>query len=243
MKEPAELNIRQKLEDLSTQRGKWEIGVFKTSNDMLYGILQQCYALEEIMGTEQQSELDDYCKQHNIKVKSSANPTAKIIKCVFPIDRRRVSTYVTALKAAKENDIPDDALSDWIEEKGGLLEISLRRSPNYKTDAQRAVEVKQVVLQQPVLATLDNVALTAKYKFKSSEDAVLLLATQNPNGQFEIRQVIQSESVINAALRSCYGKAICQKQIQNTAQPTVDVQKQTLDVVDALTAQLSQRVA
>jgi hypothetical protein len=100
-----------------------------------------------------------------------------------------------------------------------------------------------VVLQQPVLATLDNVALTAKYKFKSSEDAVLLLATQNPNGQFEIRQVIQSESVINAALRSCYGKAICQKQIQNTAQPTVDVQKQTLDVVDALTAQLSQRVA
>src|SRR5665213_2922307 len=194
MTKQTELSIQQRLEDLSKQREKWEVNVFKTSNQMLYGILQQCYVLEKSMGTEQYSELNNYCTQHDIAFNSSTKAIAKIIKCVFSIDRRRVSTYVTALRAAKENDISSEELSAWLEENGGVQEISLRRSTNYKPDAQRVVEATHIVMHQPVLATVASAELTAMYKFKSSEDAVLLLASLNPNGQFEICLLYTSDA-------------------------------------------------
>lgn len=237
-------NIGRRLEDLYKQQEKWEGSAFKTSNQMLYGILQQCYALEKSMGAEQLSELDRYCTEQKITCKSSAKPIAKIIKCVFRIDRRRVSTYVTALRAAKEDNIASDDLSTWLEKNGGVQEISMRRCSNNKPDAaQRAVEARQVVMHRPVLATVASVELTATYKFKSPEDVVLLLASWNPNGQFEIHQLIQSDSAIEAAFRSCYKTATSQKQIQNTEQMAVDAQKQTLDAIDAVSATLSQKVA
>ena len=165
---------------------------------------------------------------------SSTGTLAKIIKCVFPIDRRRVSNYVTALRAAKEQNIPGESLASWLEQQGGLQEISLRGSASSKPYSGSATEAKEMVLQQPVLASLTDARLTAMYRSETQEVIVLLLASLNPAGQFEIREVIQSEGLIKAALNGCYRKASAQKQKQNTAQRAVDQQKRTLDAVDVV---------
>ena len=236
-------NIGNILGQLNSQRENWEASAYKTSNQMLYAILQQCYQLERSMQRSQYSELNDYCKQRGIGYNSSTDTIAKIIKCVFPVDRRRVSTYVTALRAAMQHDVEIQNLADWLERNGGVQEINLRRSANYKTDTERAAEAKQVVMHQPVLATVTSVELTALYSLKSSEDTVLLLASHNANGQFEIRQLIQTESAIKAVLSSYYPKAVEKKQAQDTVQTAASQQQQTLDTLNSVASHISAKAA
>src|SRR5665213_563909 len=115
-------NIGNILDQLNSQRENWEASAYKTSNQMLYGILQKCYRLERSMQRSQYSELNDYCKQREIGYNSSTDTIAKIIKCVFPVDRRRVSTYVTALRAAKQKEGESQNQADWLERHGGVQE-------------------------------------------------------------------------------------------------------------------------
>src|ERR1039458_6992571 len=42
-------NMGNILDHLNSQRENWEASAYKTSNQMLYGILQKCYQLERSM--------------------------------------------------------------------------------------------------------------------------------------------------------------------------------------------------
>ena len=50
------LTVYQRLEDLIVQRQVWEDEIFRASNDRLYSILQDCYALYKSCTTKASAE-------------------------------------------------------------------------------------------------------------------------------------------------------------------------------------------
>ena len=94
------------IEQLVIEREVWEQSVYRTSNDMLYALLQKCYGLYKSMegmsadAIVLRSGLTDYINLKNIKCTSTSHTVVKIVKCVFGDDRRRASAYGIVLRAA-----------------------------------------------------------------------------------------------------------------------------------------------
>jgi hypothetical protein len=241
--QPVASGIGQILDGIIAERENWEATAFTTSNRMLYGILQRCYELEGGIKKGQHSDLNDYCTQRGIGFNSSTDTLAKLVKCVFSVDRRRVSTYVTALRAAKQAKVPTSDLAQWLEASGGVQEISLKHSPNYKSDRERAKAGLSVVLNQPVLGKVSGDELAKRYDASKCEDVVLFVAKHNANGEFEIRALIQNNTALNAALASYYTKTAVEQTAQRKVAAAAIVQQQGLDVVRSVAEALSSRKA
>jgi hypothetical protein len=85
------------IEQLVIEREVWESTVYRTSNDMLYGLLQKCYALYKRMegmsaeAVTLRENLTSYINIKGIKCVKSSHTIVKIVKCVFGDDRRRVA--------------------------------------------------------------------------------------------------------------------------------------------------------
>jgi len=229
--------IGQILDGIIVERENWEVTAFTTSNRLLYGILQRCYELDGGMKKKQQYlDLNDYCTQRGIGFNSSTDTLAKLVKCVFSVDRRRVSTYVTALRAAKQSKVPSADLAQWLEDNGGVQEISLKHSLTYKSDKERAKAGLSVVLNQPVLGKVSGDELAKRYDASKCEDVVLFVAKHNANGEFEIHALIQNTTVLIAALASYYAKTVEVQKEQSKAAVAVIQQQQKLEAVTAVSA-------
>jgi hypothetical protein len=205
-------NIGNILGQLISQRENWEASAYKTSNQMLYGILQRCYELDgKLTLPSEHIQLNDYCLERGIRNPKGTKTIAKIVKCVFPIDRRRVCTYVNALRAAKQQHVNAAEVATWLEDNGGVQQISLTRSTEVKTLGERASFAHSVVFSGEPLATVSTAALDRqwddKYQTQDNVDAVVLLAQRNNDGTYGIYKLVQSKGVVNAALNSCYTKA------------------------------------
>ena len=91
---------------LVAEREGWEQNAYKTSNDQLYALLQKCYQFYVDMskGTVAADGLrvglNAYIGDKGYKFTSATHSLTKIVKCVFGVDRRRVSAYSIALRAA-----------------------------------------------------------------------------------------------------------------------------------------------
>ena len=98
--------IGDSIDRLVEYRKNWESNELSSANDVLYGILQHCYALNNTMqGSDSIAKslkkgLANYIKTHEYKFSDSSPLITKIVKCVFGVDRRRVNAYSTAMKAA-----------------------------------------------------------------------------------------------------------------------------------------------
>jgi len=209
---PAVVDVNGTLTSISSARENWEATAYKTSNQMLYGVLQQCYELNSKMTLPSEYKLlADYCVARDIRISKGTDTIAKIVKCVFPIDRRRVSTYVTALRIAKQHNVQPAELAAWLDEKGGVTAISLQRADNHKTRNEKASFARGVVFSKNALATVSANALDtqydAAYEQKNEVGAVVLLARRLGNGEYAIFDIVQSKSVVNAALSSRYANA------------------------------------
>lgn len=101
-----EQSIGEALEALVTQRVNWENNELASANDGLYALLQHCYSLNNAMsGTGVSAKalkkgLSNYIAAKGYKFTDATPLIAKIVKCVFGVDRRRVHAYVSALKVA-----------------------------------------------------------------------------------------------------------------------------------------------
>ena len=90
----------------------------------------------------------------------SSHTLTKIVKCVFGADRRRVSAYSIALRAALAAKIPTADIPQYIRNSGGVEELRLAKSPNAKTPKQKALAAAQTV-DQTVIANV-TLALPAE---------------------------------------------------------------------------------
>ena len=211
----------QGIEQLVIEREVWETTVYRTSNDMLYGLLQKCYALYKRMegmsaeAVTLRENLTSYINIKGIKCVKSSHTIVKIVKCVFGDDRRRASAYGIVLRAALAKQIAVEAVPDFIRSQGGVEEIRLAKSPNAMTPKQKAAVAADAV-KADHMGVFASKGLGEVFDAGKTGVAVVLIGTWQADGSVVVRSVVQSDTAVNAALASYYStnKDAVKKQAQ-----------------------------
>jgi hypothetical protein len=198
------------IDRLVSEREQWESKEFSSSNERLYGLLATCYTLNNTMiGSDATAKclrkgLANYIAEKGYQFTDSTALIAKIVRCIFGVDRRRVSVYVAALKIAKEEKVGVLDLPRWLKAQGGVEEVK-RSAASAKKTKTLTDKVKEgsIVLEAPSLASVQSDALNAQFSNEKLSEGVVLLATREDDGSFSIRRVIQADSVVKAAIAAC----------------------------------------
>ena len=202
--------VYEQLTDLVKQSQTWEETVYKTSNEHLYSILQSCYAIYYKAGMKDTAKtlneaLERVAKERGYKFLSSTHTISKIVKCVFGADRRRVSAYSIALRAASSAKKKPEDIPAFIRDGGGVEELRLAKSPNTLNPKQKAERAEQAV-SQTELATLKTDAISEKLDAAKCGRMLVLVATQNEDGSVTINTVVRNDTVVRAALAAVYSE-------------------------------------
>jgi hypothetical protein len=194
---------------LVVQRKDWETNELAAANDGLYRLLQHCLAVNNAMsGTDSTAKalkkgLANYIAEQKYIFNDSTPLITKVVKCVFGVDRRRVSAYSSALRVAMAEKISVMELPKFFREHGGIEEVR-RSSTTTKTKSLKdKVRLGRVVLENDVLAKVQSDNLNAHFSNSSLEEGVVLLATKEDDGSFAIRRVVQNSGAVNSALAAC----------------------------------------
>ena len=194
------------LNGIIAERVSWEQNEFDRSNKKLYAILQTCYVMFQAMNrTDAEAKayklaFNEFCERNKFSFKSTTHLTAKIVRCVFGDDRRRVSNYGTALRIAAEKNTSISNFVAFIEKSGGVEE--LRRDQKKGNTTEARAKVGKASLHGEVLGSVSSELLNSKFDASAYTDSVLLLATKEDDSSFAIRRVIQNNTVITTALAS-----------------------------------------
>ena len=190
-------------------RAHWQNTVFKDSNDMLYGVLQGCYNLyadmtgKSVEASALRGALALLLKQRNIEVRESTHTMTKIVRCVFDGDRRRISAYSRALRAALDKKVPAAKLAVFIYEAGGVEELRLGKPGNAMSPADKAEQVKEAIKAKNI-GVFDAAAVSDQLDHAAVGNMRILIATQDASAKFTVNAVISSASALNAALVAYY---------------------------------------
>lgn len=208
----AALSLTSRIEQLVSDRVKWEQGALRTSNEQLYALLAKCYAMyfelsDKTAGAKAlRAELEEFISQQGYRFLESTHLITKIVKCVFGVDRRRVSTYSLVLREVLAQKLTADAVAGFIASNGGVEEIRRSKSKTAKTPKQKAELGKQAVGDNE-LAVVSSDKITQSLNVENVGSNLIAIVTQQADGSLIVRQLIKSQSVLNAALASVYSTA------------------------------------
>jgi hypothetical protein len=235
-------DIRTAIEGLMLEREQWQENVYRTSNDQLYGLLQKCFALyKELSGESaeaatQRSALRDYINSKAYKFASGTHTIVKIVKCVFGMDRRRVSAYGIVLRAALAQNVNTLDIPQFIRDSGGVEELRLAKAPNAKTASQKAAIASQTVVVNN-LGVVSSATLSGYFTdaAKAGSNVVLVGAWQS-DGSVVIRAVVEGETALNTALASHYSKIKELAKSQAAEQKAQDTEVSKQEAIQAAVA-------
>jgi hypothetical protein len=120
------------LEAMEKARINWE-GNLAASNKRLYSILQSSYRY--YLGWKKNpnkesrkaiaDDLEKFMKQRGYPTLSNSHDMNRVVKCVFGVDRRRVSAYSIALREALRQEVGADDLIAFLQDNGGVEQIRM----------------------------------------------------------------------------------------------------------------------
>ena len=179
-----------------------------TKKSALYALLQHCYTLNNAMSGSDftakalRKGLANHIQLKGYQFKDSSPLIAKIVKCVFGVDRRRVSAYSIALREALRQDIAEDDLVAFIEQEGGVEQIRMGGTKPL-TVSKRAAAVEATVWNTDIGdIKLDPKLIDADSDWNDKQ--VVILATYMPTGIFKASAVVKHEGAVTAALSAYY---------------------------------------
>lgn len=224
------LNNYKRIEQLIVEREVWEQTVYRTCNEQLYALLAKCYALYmEMCGGETgardlRNALESVISMRGLRFTKGTHTMTKIVKCVFGVDRRRVSAYSLVLREALTQKLKAEEVANFIMEKGGVEEIRRKKSDTAITPKQKAAMGKQVVSSAELAVVASNKIAEAIDTVKVGNDLVAIV-TQQADGSLIVRALVDSQAVLDAALACVYSKnkSVVQNDIKN-AKPANDDQ-------------------
>ncbi len=198
------------LKSLETARISWETTELAASNNRLYLILKQAYCFYLVMKTDESKDvrkertdaLDKFIEERKYTFMPSTHDMTRVVKCVFGVDRRRVSAYSIALREALRQAIDADDLIMFIEENGGVEQIRMGGTKPLSA-TQRANRVKEEVFNSNV-GTFKVDATMSGANADWVDKQVIIVATYLPTGEFVANAVIKHDSAVNAALAAHY---------------------------------------
>lgn len=197
------------IDQLVVERQTWEVNAFRTSNEQLYVLLQKCYQFYKQMGdsTTQaaalRSGLNDYVNLKGVTFAKTTHTLAKIVKCVFGADRRRVSAYSIALRMALDKGIAVLDIPAFIRDAGGIEELRLDKSTSEASNKQKVIAAASVV-NACTLGVASGVGLGKLLDSGKVGTQVVLIGTWQADGSVTVRAIVESDGVLNAALSSFY---------------------------------------
>lgn len=202
------------LEQLETERLAWERNELTSSHKRLYSLLTACYMYYISMKTNSddavrkklREELEQFIEARQYKFIAKTHDMAKVVKSVFGMDRRRVSTYSNALRVAlkahvdhnnEPAPVPVEELASWFEQQGGVEEVSRKNKSsttvcNKPAKATKAADKHTV----PVKFAADNVAFSSD----DNDKQVILVATYRATGELEVTAVYKNQPAVVSAL-------------------------------------------
>ena len=200
--------IAEAIDHLVEKREHWERNELQRSNEVLYGMLQHCYMLNNAMlGSDSMAKnlrkgLGNYVDIKGYKFTEATPLITKVIRCVFGVDPRRVNAYASALRVAILEKVSVMELPKFLRESGGIEEVRRKAGKPTKTLKDK-VQLGRAVLSTDAIASVRSDSLNAAYSNTSTEEGVVLLATREDDGSFAIRQVVQSGTAVKTALAAC----------------------------------------
>ena len=201
--------VGEAIDQLISERQHWENHELANSNETLYALLQHCYSLNNAMsgsdGTAKalRKGLANYIQDKKYQFKESSPLIAKIVKCVFGVDRRRVNAYSSALRVAMAEKVAVMELPKFFKDQGGIEEVRRKATTGKAKTMKDKVQLGRAVLESDVLASIASDSLNANFSNQNLEEGVVLLATREDDGTFAIRRVVQSNSAVKSALAAC----------------------------------------
>jgi len=204
-----EVAIGEAIDQLVIQREDWESNELVSANEALYGLLQHCYSMSNAMsGSDATAKalrkgLSNYINQKGYIFTDTTALITKIVKCVFGVDRRRVSAYSSALRVAMAEKKSVMELPKFFKERGGIEEVRRQASTTKGKTMKDKVTLGRAVLEGDVLVTVKSDTLNANFSNTNLEEGVVLLATKEDDGSFAIRKVVQNNTAVKSALAAC----------------------------------------
>jgi hypothetical protein len=194
------------LQSLENERIVWETTELAASNNRLYGILTKAYSFYHVMkfdNIESQRKalaqaLAAFIEARGYKFSPSSHDMTRVVKCVFGVDRRRVSAYSIALREALRQQVAPVDLVAFLEANGGVEQIRLGGT-------------KPLSVTKRAERVMDAVAETALGNFKFdaavfaadadwTDKQVVIVATYLPTGEFKANAVIKHDGALRTAL-------------------------------------------
>lgn len=225
------------LKSLETARISWETTELAASNNRLYSILKQAYCFYLVMKTDESKDvrkerkdaLDKFIEERKYTFMTTTHDMTRVVKCVFGVDRRRVSAYSIALREALRQSIETNDLIMFIEENGGVEQIRMGGTKPLSA-TQRANRVKTEVLNSNA-GTFKVDATMSGANAEWVDKQVIIVATYLPTGEFVANAVIKHDSAVNAALAAYYTNQ--QAALRTQAKSEKDAEKQAAAAIKA----------
>ncbi len=211
-------NVAGMLEALASERQTWECTELAASHARLYGILTKCYEFYLAIKSDKTAQkvrktlmggLELFIETQGFKTLAKTHDMNKVVKAVFGEDRRRVSAYAMALRAALvagpgAAPVPADELAGWIEQSGGVEEIRLGSKNKGLTEKERAATAKVVIEDAGPLLTIKPDVKTMPFDSNDADKMMVLLVMYRPTGDLEVKGVVKNDSAVRAALAAYY---------------------------------------
>ena len=206
---PVISNAYNTIVSLVADQEIWLNGVHRTANEQLYVILQRCYHLYSLMASDKaqneklKAAIERHNNERNLGIDTKSHTMTNIIKVVFGADRRRASSYSSALRVALAQKVKVQDLPQFLRDAGGVEEVRRKQTNG---GARKVDKVKAAVRQiaHVNLAVIDEEAVSSKLDCGAIGKQVILVATQDINGTLIINSVVQTEGVTNAVLTAIY---------------------------------------
>jgi hypothetical protein len=199
------------ITNLIKQREDWEANAYRVSNEILYSILAECYALElEISNTKEgvkklRDEVNSQAKRLGYTFKDGTPLLNRIVRTVFGnVHRSRISTYSLVLREAKNMSVAIADIPSFISKAGGVQEIRLSKSVTYKSPKAKAATAQERFEHMDKLAVVKTEALSKLANPDNIGEYCVLLAKQYADGSFQVKAVVTSTTAVNAALAAVY---------------------------------------
>lgn len=199
-----------RLQSMETATRDWETNELAASNKRKYLIMTDAYGYYLTMKADPSKEtraqyaadLAKFIEQRKYVFSPTSHDMTRVVKCVFGMDRRRVSAYSIALREALRQGVAAKDLVAFIEQEGGVEQIRLGGTKPLSAKV-RASKVKDEVIG----AELGMIKFDARFVRADADWAdkqVVIVATYLPTGEFQANAVIRHDSAVNAALAAVY---------------------------------------
>ncbi len=147
--------------------------------------------------------IERHNNERNLGIDTNSHTMTNIIKVVFGADRRRASSYSSALRVALAEKVAVQDLPQFLRDAGGVEEVR-RQQANGGTQKVDKVEVASKHIANVNLAVIEADAISSKLDCGAIGKQVILVATQDVSGILNINAVVQTEGVTKAVLTAIY---------------------------------------